>query len=93
MTNDQLKMTNACVPAAHQNNVAKRLNHLTFVIGHLTLLLSLLCLAQPALAMGSAPAKEQPKYKLEVLKLEVVGQPSTPEVAAPKKAPATKKSR
>jgi hypothetical protein len=42
-------------------------------VGHLTLLLALLCFAQPALAMGGPPpAKPQPKYKLEILKLEVV---------------------
>ena len=42
-------------------------------VGHLTLLLALFCFAQTALAMGGPPpAKPQPKYKLEVLKLEVV---------------------
>ncbi|MDD4178823.1 MAG: hypothetical protein PHH14_02080 [Candidatus Margulisbacteria bacterium] len=46
MTNDKLKMTNVGVPAAHYlNNVAKRLIHLTFVIGHLTLMVVLLTAA------------------------------------------------
>jgi hypothetical protein len=45
------------------------------------------CFAQPALAMGGpAPSKEKPKYKLEILKVELVGQPSTAEVALPKKS-------
>ena len=64
-------MTNACVPAAHYNHVAQRLLPFTFLF-FTFYLMALLCFAQPALAMGSAPAKPQPKYKLEVLKLEVI---------------------
>ena len=36
MTNDKLKMKNECVPLARYYNVAKRLLHLTFVIGYLS---------------------------------------------------------
>jgi hypothetical protein len=53
-------------------------------IGHLALALALLSLVQPALAMGSAPKKEEPKYKVEILKMEVVTQPQTKEAAASK---------
>ncbi|MBN3033014.1 MAG: hypothetical protein JW873_02855 [Candidatus Saganbacteria bacterium] len=42
--------------------------------------------SSPALAMGSVPAKEQPKYKLEVMKMELVRQPPTAEVKAPAKS-------
>jgi hypothetical protein len=53
-------------------------------IGYLALALALFSLVQPALAMGSAPKKEGPKYKVEILKMEIVHQPATKEAAAPK---------
>ena len=53
-------------------------------LGHLALALALFSFVQPALAMGSAPKKEEPKYKVEILKMEVVTQPQTKEAAAPK---------
>jgi hypothetical protein len=34
---------------------------------------------------GKAPAKEEPKYKLEILKMEIINGPSTTEVTVPKK--------
>jgi hypothetical protein len=40
----------------------------------------------PSFAMGSAPAKTEPKYKVDILKMEVVGKPSTIEVTLPRKA-------
>jgi hypothetical protein len=40
----------------------------------------------PALAMGSAPKKEEPKYKVEILKMEIVSQPATKEVSKTKKS-------
>ena len=87
MKNEKLKMKNDCVRLGRTllNTVPKAPCHFAFLILHFSLLLTLLCLAQPALAMGSAPAKPQPKYKLEVLKLEVV-RGSTAEAAhQPKK--------
>jgi hypothetical protein len=51
------------------------------------LLFSIYTLAlTPALAMGSAPKKEEPKYKVEILKMEIVSQPATKEAATPKKS-------
>ena len=88
MTNVKCPISNECPPKADYSITSAKGGHYNWslVIGHWSLLLALLCLAQPALAMGSAPAKEQPKYKLEILKMEVIGQPATREVVAPKKS-------
>ena len=74
MSNEKLKMKNDCVRLGRtlSYNVPRAHTHFTFLILHFSLLLAFLRFAQPAQAMGSAPAKPQPKYKLEVLKLEVV---------------------
>jgi hypothetical protein len=90
MKNSKLKIKNECLPSAnHKKTSAKGGHHnWSLVIGHWSLLLILLFLAQPALAMGGpAPSKEkeQPKYKVEILKMEIVSQPVTHEVTAPKK--------
>jgi len=47
--------------------------------------------ATSVLAMGSKPAKEEPKYKLEILKMEVLTAPASPAatvIRRPKPAPA-----
>ena len=59
-----------------------------FVIRNSIFAFGLLCLlTSGALAMGGqAPAKDQSKYKVEILKMEVVNAPSSFEVSLPKKA-------
>ena len=74
MTNDQLKMTNECVPAARYNNVAKRHRHLTFVIGHLTLAAMLLCL--PVFAWRITPELQK---ELEQKQAAVRQNPNDPD--------------
>jgi hypothetical protein len=88
MKNEKLKIKSDCVRLQRTllNNVPQAHSHFTFYILHFALLMALLCFAQPALAMGSAPKKEEPKYKVEILKMEVVSQPATKEVSKTKKS-------
>lgn len=60
---------------------------------YLSLLIMGLLFNIPAFAMGKAPAKEEkPKYKLEILKMELVTEPTTTaEVAPVQKSPVKKK--
>jgi hypothetical protein len=82
MTNVQYPMSNDCLPSANYQITSAQGGHHNWllVIGHWSLLLALLCFAQPALAMGSAPSKPEPKYKVEILKMKIVSQPTTLEV-------------
>ena len=71
MTNDKLKMTNEGINYLY--NIAKRYHHLTFAIGHLTLIMAL------AFSMVSCAAeKEKPLETVRVERGNILAQiPST----------------
>jgi Na+/phosphate symporter len=88
MTKHQTRIANKTPITKQEFRINSSLSNLFLVIITLAFLLNL-----PAFAMGSAPPKEEkPKYKLEILKMELVTQPTTTaEVAPVQKSPEKKK--
>lgn len=56
------------------------------IVSYLVIAILVIGICRPAAAMGTAPKKEEPKYKLEILKMELIPAITlSPEVKATKK--------